>query len=99
MGRQIHSAGSNNWKFDKRGVIVIYVAGQNLISSAHVDPELRQNCEPRPPRLDFFPFAISPRGLLTVRCHREPAESRKKARLLTLMDLSNTVDDGGAHVK
>lgn len=51
---------------------MIYVARQNLISTAHVDLNCGKNCEPRPPDWAFFfPFAISPRGLLTVRCHRE----------------------------
>lgn len=33
---------------------MIYVARQNLISTAHVDLNCGKNCEPRPPDWAFF---------------------------------------------
>lgn len=68
---QINAAGRNHWKFNKRRAIMIYVARQNLISPVHVDLNCGKTVSRAPPDRIFFPFAISSRGLLTVRCHRE----------------------------
>ncbi len=70
---------------------MIYVARQNLISTAHVDLNCGKTAS-RAPQTGFFFFflAISPRGLLTVRCHREQTESSKYERALTLLVLSDT---------
>lgn len=57
---------------------MIYVARQNFVSTARVDLNCGKTVSRAPPDWIFFPFAISPRGLLTARCHREQAESRKK---------------------
>lgn len=71
------------------GDIMTYVARQNLISTAHVDlncgktvsraPQTGSPHPPTPPP----PLAISPRGLLTVRCHREQTQIAKRHRRLT----------------
>lgn len=77
---QINAPGRYNCKFNECRVNIIYVARQNLISPAHVDLNCGKTVSRAPPDWIFSPFAISPRGLLTARCHREQTESRKKLK-------------------
>lgn len=100
IGVQMSTAGGNHWRFNEPRVIMIYVARQNFISPVHVDLNCGKTVSRAPPDWIFFPFAISPGGLLTVRCHSEQTESRKKnERHLTLLDKSNTTGNRSADVK
>lgn len=76
----ITASRGNKSKCNKRAEKLWFMLlGKNLISTAHVDLNCGKNCEPRPPDWFFF-LAISPRGLLTVRCHGESTESRKNVK-------------------
>lgn len=72
---------------------MIYVARQNLISTAHVDLNCGKTVS-RAPQTGSPPptLAISPRGLLTVRCHREHTESGNRHRRLTLSVYQTPLD-------
>lgn len=62
MCMQINTAGRNNWKCNKNRVIMIYVARQNLISTAHVDLNCGKTVSRAPPDWIFFPLCHQSSG-------------------------------------
>lgn len=100
--KNINASGENRSKCNQRPdyaeELWFMLLGKIVISTAHVDLNCGKTAS-RAPQTGFFFLAISPRGLLTVRCHREHTESRNKKRPPTLLLTSDTTEQGNTRTR